>query len=423
MNGFVSDILKELVYDYGQSFKKLHLMKSYFFRTTTVTITAIALLGTVSCTKDVNLPEQLSNQDIEMTLKSGNSIEFATVHLSQTMKAVAHLSQNPEFRSTVYGEVNKHFDGDWDVLVQSLLEANYGKTSVPALLSKNPMGVTLESLNNSLNSFKGIEEMNYYPQIFIPNYSALLEEGVIGENSPIFVIAVQDGQSELIGYQLSEKGNLTELPYLINEKIAFSQEVWVISINERVDKDAQYKKPNLKTTHTGVKIENMTVKDHKEQWAWGASEVNIMAWLKYHNGEDPWGDNSHISTSYSPSGGDYQGTEIRSQGFSRTEVSNQTEVTINLSLMSSWDCDDYVYDPVVYTYCIFEYDAWPVDRENVYVFVGNGEYVLYLYRSAHVNYSADKIYGNLINDSIPSSYYVDGYDVSESDIEFNVVVN
>lgn len=288
------------------------------------------------------------------------------------------------------------------------------------MLSENPMGVDLTALSMNLNSFREINGKNYYPQVFIPFYLSHVAKGDIGKKDITFLVTCVDGVNVFTGYKLNSKGELYELKSPITKQYAQENEVWVVSINERVNDDASVPEPYIKRklkTFGDIDIVDMKIKDHKESWVYGASEVHMKSFITYANdGIDPdtgsWAQGGTGLTTSSNSG-------FLVRQYSRSEVSNETNVNIAFEIMSNWDCSSFTVDMVLYGYVIFEYDPFPTGTRTEQVLM-NSENFYYTFRSAHSSYSCYKMYGNLNGGAISSSLYVDGYDVNNSAIEFDV---
>lgn len=128
---------------------------------------------------------------------------------------------NKNFKEFLYGEIEKQFDGDYNVLIDVLLEKNVNSKSKAVGFSKR---ITDE-----------FQSQDIYPQIFIPFYEELKAEGILGSKDPIVVFPTPDEAiREYPGYILNDKVELQELDFMISEEFAMQNEIWVISPNERV---------------------------------------------------------------------------------------------------------------------------------------------------------------------------------------------
>lgn len=154
----------------------------------------------------------------DLPILTGNTLAHRSNRLFEIAKTVMPESVNKRFRSSVYSEIEKQFDGDYNVLVNKL--------------SINEQNEKLSSLVNDL------EQLQDYPQIYIPFYADLKNANRLGKEGPILVINDHDETVNAYpGYILNEKGELEELDFLITEEYAKEKEIWVIGLNERMNVD------------------------------------------------------------------------------------------------------------------------------------------------------------------------------------------
>lgn len=182
-----------------------------------------------------------SCQDIGETLHDNASLPTvipeaeAGSNLAIIGHAVLRLSADPEFRNVVYREIEKQFDGDNNVLLETLLE--------PHLAAKMNNKTDATEFKNALNSFYENDGMKRYPQIYIPFYEELKEKKRSGDariltpaSAPIIVPYTGENETgQYEGFRLAGDGSLQKLDFLVNEEYARNHELWVISVNERVD--------------------------------------------------------------------------------------------------------------------------------------------------------------------------------------------
>ena len=154
------------------------------------------------------------------------------------------MASSEDFRTLLYQEIEAQFDGDYNVLIEALAEMNSGSSTVGSQMITALGSETV--FNNALHAFKELEGESdkYYPQIFIPSYEELKAKHETGElpdlfsttHTPTIVIHVEDQDNQLVtGYQLdSETGELVALANLIDEEYSTQNEVWAISVNEKI---------------------------------------------------------------------------------------------------------------------------------------------------------------------------------------------
>lgn len=101
----------------------------------------------------------------EIPQKSSESLEdpvaYTVFHFQNLGAEIAKLTNDPDFRNLVYTEIDKKFDGDNNVLLETLSKelTTSSNGRVAGALSGN------EKFLTSLEAFKDIEGENYYPQI------------------------------------------------------------------------------------------------------------------------------------------------------------------------------------------------------------------------------------------------------------------
>lgn len=134
------------------------------------------------------------------------------------------FAQAPLFRDLVYTAVARRFDGDDNVLLSDLIwEAE--QTQIV-----NPSSPEWIAFKAKVASFQNINGTTYYPQIFIPNY----QDGALPTSTVTMVIYESDlSRTQLPAYQLDWNGDLT-VNGTVDETFTETNEVWVLSINERV---------------------------------------------------------------------------------------------------------------------------------------------------------------------------------------------
>ena len=118
-----------------------------------------------------------------------------------------------------------------------------------------------------------------YPQIYIPYFDS------INENDKVYIIEalnVHDSVEFFNSIFIDKKGNIVNTDFLINESFARENEVWVVSLNERVDYNGNMlENSNLKASRIGTKSEYlMKIKCPElrkiESWVKGAPELRLL---------------------------------------------------------------------------------------------------------------------------------------------------
>ncbi len=181
-----------------------------------ILVLATVIVILLSCRKE-NVEDELLNAEI-------NDPETFEA-LFQVTNQINRLYFEPDFRKFVYAEIDKKFDGDFNVLTKTI-EENY--------CAKSKKEYSKESFS-TINNKK-------YPQIFIPYYEELYKKGKIGIQDPVIVIYVDENENDKYeGFLLKRNGQIQKLNFLISEEYARNNEVWVISVNERVGENGKLK--------------------------------------------------------------------------------------------------------------------------------------------------------------------------------------
>lgn len=380
-----------------------------------IIIALLCLSSFLSCKKIDN-----SFEDAAAPITSQSTqkqIEFANKHLKQITEGIAVLAKDKDFVSFVQTEAKKKFDGEYEVLIQDLQKNSTWKQKM-----------NMPLINIALNVFKNIDGSNYYPQIYIPKFQheedMKAENNYIPTNlidSPEVVYIYYSGDSEVdsatnendsyAGYVLDSTTNQLVYWGMVNEEYANDNEVWIISLNESVGNGGNYCPPQLinganqycpesvngccgggnppppggcngdpncdptalsLTWHPDMglhspvncKIDQMIVKNHKESWLAGASEVSIRAALNCHNNLE-LGRHRSIAGNMqykSDQNSNYLGKLIAK--FKRREVKNSTAKYVQYSLQTNWPVQSYGSDPIWFDYLIFERDIWPATKNE-----------------------------------------------------------
>ncbi len=169
---------------------------------------------------------RLTSNDLE-TKTLDELYDFKKNHFKKIAASIVLLQKNKTFKQGVYAEIEKRFDGDFNVLIETL-QASIDKNS----LSKNTDFA--KNTKQSSQSFKGLDNIDFYPQLYIPFYQELKKEGKIGVNIPKIILNIRSDENSSYPIILDAKGNIVEdKTSIIDEKYAQNNEVWVISLNER----------------------------------------------------------------------------------------------------------------------------------------------------------------------------------------------
>jgi hypothetical protein len=337
---------------------------------------------------------------------------------------IAKLTKDPAFVNFVHEQVNKKFDRQYEVLIDDLKK---NSTWSDKLNNKN--------INNGLSAFKNLNGASYFPHIFIPKFQHDSDEGLNNSTSNIveddIVFAFYGGSGDSISgshpaYYLDEDS----LKYygLVNETFADNNEVWVFALNESLDADGKLALPcgdedypcgggggsggggggggggNTSNgigdgTNVNYRINKMTVRHHNESWLAGQSEVRIRAWMNYHNGRYN-GDPAAPFQDYSTEASSTDECGVLIKNVKRKDIKNWVENTVNFTLKTNWTLNIFSSTPVIFQYCIFERDLWPVGIRTAshYPYYGESAYAgqaaFFVYRSQDNEYLTNSFYAN-----------------------------
>lgn len=365
-------------------------------------------------------------------------------------KGVLSASTNTNFRKMVYTEINKKFDGDFNVLVNTLGE-NASKMNINLVqnIAKSMGNVSDVTMNaqNAMSSFKNIEGNEYYPQVYIPFFENLKKNGKIGISNPTIVIfngnSKNSKQNGVSGYIIDSKGNINQIAN-IKEDYAKNNEVWVISLNERTVSTPQgmkLKKELISDTKSLSKSSRVAstndwewkfwkmkiLVDKDNNWLMGDSEVCMKAFI-----DSNLNNSFALNTPYSIYGGylDLGSFTVNNEQTNNKEFIRSHKSTNYFKWGTTLgDNPDNVAQTMYYV--IYEDDNWPaVERTATLDKVGGGT-VEFLYRSEDLFYDSNTIYSSNGPDysngrCLPGfgclimGY---GYDRYNSDIEYKVRVN
>lgn len=395
----------------------------------------MALLVFISCQKQVQ--QDLISAEKQTIAKQTIEEQYTYVrdNLRIVMKELAPFMKNKDFIHLIHSEAAKKFDGSNAVLIKTLIE----NPKFSNLINTDKIKVALEAFIN-------IDGQNLYPQIYIPYF----EKHFTKRNSPLFRTSVitdefviyegMEPQTTAPSYTYNEEGIIIPTGTIVNEQYALNNEIYVISINEVVENDATVPIYSVVTQHASTvnfKIEKIWVKDNKESWLAGASEVHIKALAETYNHRidgNPLGGLTDYQTTRSVTPSNYKGHGIIQM--IRDEItSSGIPYLINYPLNENWKVDNFYTDPIAYTYVIFEYDPWPAGTKTAASEIVSclscpnegGRFSYLSFRSSNSPYGGNStdsyinyaIYGNV--SGLPSNFqnlYYDGYYFISSTLDF-----
>lgn len=339
---------------------------------------AVLSLAITSCNRD------------DSSISDSNSIE-SSKSLDKTYIKSANLSDQLVYKKHFLQEAGKVI-GKLGITTDDLINLSIGASAkgqqentfllrdiVELARSRNKLNSDIEkSILQLENAFVGLDESKYDISIYIPFAEKLHSSrqnqnnrGMGDEESDIFIFEDQDNseQKYFEGYVLNEDGNYVSYDELINEDMAdvlsgMGRNVAVIGL--------QQQNPGGGTGGSGstainkhLKIGNMIVRDHKESWIAGASEITIQMY-KYENGTVQKINFINSSTA----GGN---SENIFTDFKRKDVKNQTQRYLGATVAGMIDTNPSVYNNSKFMYAIYEADNWPVTTRSIPFTAPNGQ--------------------------------------------------
>ena len=148
--------------------------------------------------------------------------------LQDLMQPLLPFLQSQSFRDLVYSDIANRFDGDNDVLLATVI-ADAEQAQIV-----DPSSPSWQDLKAQVAQFQNVNGNAYYPQIYIPNYG----DGALPDPDPTVTVFESDlSRDQLPAYGLDSNGNLYLKSQPVDEAYSETHEVWVLSLNERVDMD------------------------------------------------------------------------------------------------------------------------------------------------------------------------------------------
>ncbi len=289
-----------------------------------------------------------------------------------------NLALNQQDRQMVYQEVEKQFDGDYNVLLETLIAQKMAA-------NRSKPNETLQVFDRQIKDFtqqvmKESKEQ-VYPQIFIPFYEDLKQKGKLGTAPPVLVF--RDGppttDGKYRGYAFKD-GELVDRGS-ISEEFARENEVWVLSLNERVNNRGEIHSSKISNYYQSL-ITALTIKGKncmKEDWVGGKVDVNAIRWFDDFNQSSP---SARYYGEAAPKGD-------RVANVSRKDAKKENVQNINFVFITGWNTDPSYMSLEYAYYVIFEYDPWPAGKHDV-----NFGNLTYQYRSYEGYYDSNILHRN-----------------------------
>lgn len=139
--------------------------------------------------------------------------------------ALRVAGSNTQVRAVVRYMVGWQFDGDTNALWSDIISEAEASDIV------DPWDPDWVALKNAVAQFQNVDGYNYDPQVYIPNY----DEGIVPASTVTMAVAPADETAtSTTGYQLDWGGGAMPVA-TIDEAYVATNEVWVLSVNERIE--------------------------------------------------------------------------------------------------------------------------------------------------------------------------------------------
>jgi|GEM_PF-2725756 len=375
---------------------------------------ALSLAGLtmlVACRKEIDTAAPAQPRDKQLASFSNDIISkraWLREQLQQVALPIVKLAkQSASVRQGIYAEVRKAVDGETNGLVELI------RDNVPQLGNNSQLTAALQAFDN-------IEGTKYFPQVFIPNYYELAEDGKTGTGDIIVVFYDGDESLQSVqGYKLGANDSWQPAT-MIDEAFTGQHEVWVFSLNEHFENFIDYGKvlrpsgpPAPKPTGTPQSpyIDHVTVRQHKESIFAGGSDLYMRTYTTWNTAMavSPYKHATYAFWVNDPNNG------LDLETISRADVTNRQINSVYKVYIPDWDpglMNVNGEQGDVMMYVMYEKDSWPTGRKNTEIEIRGYTFSID-YRSADIYYSQ----GFMTH--YTGDYYMDGYVHDEIGLKFN----
>lgn len=364
----------------------------------------------------------IHNKNTNLQFKSVDDVmEYAQNELDRLSQAMVGLIENQNFISVLHSKVDEMFDGDYNVLFTDLIEAcdqaNINLVYEMKLYYHSIGGDS--SLIDPLGVFQDINGYNYYPQIYIPEFE---DNNWDPENLPIVCPYNGDDVDVIEGYSKDGLGAIRQI-FNIEEDDATLWQIWIISINEDVDNNGYI--DEITDINTGATIlsndepsldgdgitinaaiDKIRIKDRKESWPGGKSEIAIRLLAAYTSIYDIKPGLGYGTLSDET----YRGKKIYK--VKKKDIKDGNWITEQVKIATNWEADSYYSKRVHIAFAIFERDWYSGTKLSPDIPVESNTYAL-RFRSRDDAYAAL----HLTSMEGYNDRYVDGWGDGNSIIE------
>lgn len=373
-----------------------------------------------SCSNETTQIESISSNKIENSSME-QKLAYKKTHLMNVANWVHSNLDNENLKSKLFSINNNSIDKT--IKVKSLFEAFKTQTKNDA------------NIENSLKAFYNIEGENWDVAITITdnidrsNQKLNLKNKISNEVDILYFFEEEETDIETLeftGYESLDEQSLTPIAdkFTIEDvegRITFTFELVPAPYDDVYIPNSSSYSGAINANNYLSGIEKMTIKDHKEDWIAGGSEINLKAYRVFFDGNlnGPGGiGDCGISLDCSVACTDYLGKEISS--YNRREVRNRNEKSLNFKFHNSrLESFPPTINTVVF-YVIFERDNWPAPIKSYTFPFADGSQRKVEFRSWQSQYHAERVLATGYNNNYEN---LDGYLQDNNAIRYNLRKN
>lgn len=158
--------------------------------------------------------------------------EYLTKHLKTIRNGFLEVANDDDFKALLNSEIEKRFDGDDNVLLKVLEERSpviFKRIASSGFIQNSSFQVSQMAFAGIVDTSE-VETINLYPQIYIPNYLNLKQQGLEMGNPTIVSFNGDEIETHWEGVKLNSEGKVETV--FVDENYVLNNLIWVISLNE-----------------------------------------------------------------------------------------------------------------------------------------------------------------------------------------------
>ncbi|MDO5616612.1 MAG: hypothetical protein Q4G16_10500 [Cruoricaptor ignavus] len=248
------------------------------------------------------------------------------------------------------------------------------------------------------NAFKGLEERDYDIAFYVPFGESL--NNIDPQKKAIYIIDVDDSPTQNVfqGFTMSDDGKISLYKEPISEEMAekmasLGQAVVVIGLEDVtpppiLTENIEYN--STSSINKNLWISDLVVKEHKERWIQGASEI-AMKMYKY---EDNKLTKINLISGYTANGRSHL---MIANKVSRRTIRRKNNASISSPLVAS---NINPQSNAKYYYIVYEADKWPTKTRTAHFNLPDGKKIGINFTSADSEYYNSNTHNNIISSLI-----------------------